>query len=137
MTLSSIMGEDGAVQLLRWNIPAGGPPRLSSMRQAITRAVPDWDEDKVVDVKLICTELVTNVSRHARTGGELRIIQLADGVISIEADDYSPRPPLVTSGPPHRWRCRGWDIVDALAKQWGVRPGRYGKTVWVELDVPR
>lgn len=134
MSLSSMADEDEVAPLLRWHIKYGGRPPLPSLRKAVVRALQDLDEDTLIDVKLICTELVTNVYQHARTGGELRITRPGGRVICIEVDDHSPRPPLVASGPPHQRRCRGWDIVDALAKEWGVRPIRQGKSVWVELD---
>src|SRR5829696_9972088 len=134
MTLSSIVTADEATPVLRWEIRDGGPPRLTSLRRAVARALPDLDEDTIIDVKLICTELVTNVYQHARTSGELRITRPADETICIEVDDGSSRPPLKAAGAPGERRCRGWDIVDAVAKQWGVRPAGTGKTVWVEID---
>jgi len=134
MSLSSMADEDEVAPLLRWHIKYGGRPPLPSLREAIVRALPDLDEETLIDVKLICTELVTNVYQHARTDGELRITRRGGGVICIEVDDNSPRLPLVASGPPHQRRCRGWEVVDALAKEWGVRSIGQGKSVWVELD---
>lgn len=134
MSLSSIADEDEVAPLLRWYISDGGRPLLPSLREAVVRALPELDDETLIDVKLICTELVTNVYQHARTGGELRLTRPADGVICVEVDDHSPRPPLVAFSQPHQRRCRGWDIVNALAKEWGVRPIGQGKSVWVELE---
>src|SRR5215207_3401516 len=104
MSLSSMADEDEVAPLLRWHIKYGGRPPLPSLREAIVRALPDLDEETLIDVKLICTELVTNVYQHARTDGELRITRRGGGVICIEVDDNSPRLPLVASGPPHQRR---------------------------------
>lgn len=133
MTLSSTWHEDEAALVLRWTIPNYGLPRLVTLRQMVAKALPDIDAETLIDLKLIATELVTNVYEHARTWGEIRILRPAEGVMCVEVDDGVPHPPAVVVKP-GRVRCRGWDIVNALAKQWGVRRNDYGKTVWVEVD---
>lgn len=133
MTLSSTWNEDEAALVLRWTIPNYGPPRLGALRRLVAEALPDIDPETLIDVKLIATELVTNVYEHARTGGEVRITRPAEGVIGVEVDDGVAHPPMVRVEP-GRARCHGWDIVDALAKEWGVRRAEDGKTVWVEVD---
>lgn len=134
MTLSSPIDVDEAAPLLRWAIRDGGMARLTSLRRAVAHVVPDLDEDALVDLKLICTELVTNVHQHGDGMGELRITRPFDGVLCVEVDDASPLPPRVASGPADERSLRGWGIVDAIAKEWGVRQRDRGKTVWIEVD---
>jgi len=131
MSLSSMADEDEVAPLLRWHIKYGGRPPLPSLREAIVRALPDLDEETLIDVKLICTELVTNVYQHARTGGELRITRRGGGVICIEVDDNSPRLPW---SPPAR-RTSGAAVAGRSSTPWprsGAcdRSGRASRCGW-------
>jgi anti-sigma regulatory factor (Ser/Thr protein kinase) len=88
---------------------------------------------------LLASELVGNAVRHARHGGTVLELRIADtrAWLRIEVADADPRPPqphfpagLDESG-------FGLVLVEALAAKWGVDQSAAGKTVWVELDTGR
>lgn len=87
--------------------------------------------DRLVDVELVCVELVTNAIEHARAPRSFRLRLGARA--SIEVDDSGPDRPLAPRRPSfHELRGRGLGIVDALST-WGVRRTPTGKTVWASL----
>jgi anti-sigma regulatory factor (Ser/Thr protein kinase) len=87
--------------------------------------------DRLVDVELVCIELVTNAIEHARAPRSVRLRLGARA--SIEVDDAGPDRPLAPRRPPFsELRGRGLGIVDALST-WGVRRTPTGKTVWASL----
>ncbi len=89
----------------------------------------DTDED---DVALMVSELVTNVSLHARTEA-LVSVTLRDGCLRVEVTDRSTQAIEVRPHAVGAETGRGLRIVDALAADWGVQAGPTGKTVWFEV----
>jgi hypothetical protein len=82
--------------------------------------------------RLVVSELVANVVRHAHTPAEV-YLSVRDGRIRIEVTD--------SSWDSLRWgdsllERRGLPIVDELSDQWGVVEFAGAKTVWAELAVP-
>ena len=85
------------------------------------------------DVKIVASELVSNVVQHCAGGG------------TIEAWDPKPDVPFrlevgdcdqttLGSRAPTDQGGRGLDIVEQLADAWGVDHHPQGKTVWAEFD---
>jgi len=106
-------------------------PRVA--RQLIADALSRWDLGELVEeATLITSELVTNAAVRCRQALELVVARTPEGVEICVADDApgSPRPraagPLDTHG-------RGLQLVEALASEWGTRPGPGGKVVWARL----
>ena len=96
-------------------------------------------EQRLGDVQLVVSELVTNAYRHG--GGRAASIQLSvlatDEVLRVEISDpgsgFDPEVGGARSGSGER----GWGlmITERLAHRWGVERGE-GTTVWFEVDRP-
>ncbi|WP_067172909.1 ATP-binding protein [Microtetraspora niveoalba] len=110
-------------------LPATGPG-VAAARALVRRELPLWGARSLVDdCELIVGELAANVVRHGGSAFTLRLAgdgRLVRGEV-FDPGEGVPRPracgPDATGG-------RGLLIVGGLALDWGVRPGRYGKTVW-------
>jgi two-component sensor histidine kinase len=113
------------------DVPAG---HARQARRVITQALATWGlPDLTRNAVMVGHELVANALRHGLPPAVLRLLHRGDTVV-IEVGDSSDQIPRIaeidnmtsTSG-------RGMQIVDALARAWGVRPHRGGKTVWAEM----
>jgi anti-sigma regulatory factor (Ser/Thr protein kinase) len=95
------------------------------------------DTEEVVDAALLLTsELVTNAVLYA--AGTINVdVDLDLTAVRVEVGDDSadapaPRPADLDAG-----SGRGLQLVEAMARAWGVdRQRDDGKVVWFELDVP-
>jgi anti-sigma regulatory factor (Ser/Thr protein kinase) len=84
-------------------------------------------------VRLLVSELVTNVVRHAVTQGELVISRHVDGIV-LEVRDGREALPRWRRAEPDDEGGRGMFLVDQLAAEWGVRAlPEGGKAVWCRL----
>lgn len=111
-------------------LPVDDGPCLRVLRSWLRKRL---DGDRLVDVELVCVELVTNAIEHARAPRSFRVRLGTRGRASIEVDDAGPDRPLAPRRPAlHELRGRGLGIVDALST-WGVRRTPTGKTVWASL----
>ena len=94
----------------------------------------------VGDAVLVVSELLSNAIRHARPlpGSNVQVAwALDDDAVEVEVSDggAATRPthaqPTVSS-----LGGRGLDIVEYLARTWGVRSDDGGLTVWAVLAAP-
>jgi PAS domain S-box-containing protein len=108
----------------------------SIARRAISELSGTLLPEKLEELKLLATEMVTNSCRHVQTGGTIGLeILMVGGVARLAVTDTGPgfeaRKPTTDveseSG-------RGLFIVDALADRWGVETDA-GTRVWAELDL--
>ncbi|MEV0301542.1 ATP-binding protein [Streptomyces prasinus] len=85
---------------------------------------------------LVATELVTNASEHAR-GEVIRVTvtRTARYRVRVQVTDRSQEQPKVLPLDPLAEHGRGLYLVACTAVRWGVRPYRWGKSVWAELEV--
>ncbi|WP_343243888.1 SpoIIE family protein phosphatase [Streptomyces sp. SID13726] len=115
-----------------WELEAD-PAIVSRTRSAVSRQLADWGlEGLDFTAELVVSELVTNAIRYGRPPIRLRLIH--DHALMCEVTDDS-------STTPHLRRARVFDeggrgllLVGQLARHWGTRHARHGKTVWAELD---
>ena len=90
------------------------------------------DDDVADTAMLLTSELVTNVIVHARTPMRLDL-DLRVGCVRVAVVDDAPRTPAIRRAHDARLTGRGMNLVEALARQWGVDPAPPGKKVWFEL----
>lgn len=120
----------------------GGDPRAArAARQFLREELSAWEvESELGDVAVLClSELVTNAVMHTGTPSQLRVTLDAD-VLMLAVHDHGAAAPdvdVVTATPdadPLRVHGRGLQVIDALARRWGVDHDDIGTTVWVELE---
>jgi two-component sensor histidine kinase len=108
------------------------PPVLADVRRRTTRFLPPLSEDKVDDVLLVVTELVSNAYDHGVRALELRV-GAGRRLIRVEVDDESPHLPVLGRSSVGRFRGHGLLMVENLCKDWGVVRKATHKTVWAVL----
>ncbi len=116
------------------------PPHKIASRQAhrvLEWALRDWriEGDAADNTRVVLSEMVTNALSHS-----LEVFRLALHVhpeqIVVEVWDGADGLPRVGLPEGLAVNGRGMFLVDALSKEWGVRPeAEGGKTVWAK--VPR
>lgn len=114
------------------------PATVAQARSAIDRALgPALPAPVANDLRLIVSELVTNVVRHAALdpGQEMELRgELTKDRVRVEVSDPGTGfEPEVTPSPD---RGSGWGlyILDRLAQRWGA-VGDEANVVWFELDL--
>ena len=111
----------------------GRPECTARARRFVTEALEQWHCEHLADEALLLTsELVTNAVVHA--GSEVDLTVMEDGGrVRVEVVDDDPRPVAPAERGILAPGGRGLCLVQALAREWGVRPGPTGKSVWFEL----
>ncbi|WP_406730469.1 ATP-binding protein [Streptomyces sp. NBC_01794] len=95
--------------------------------------VEEVSGDQVEDVTLVVSELVTNATRHGRSGCRLRL-RVDTGLVTVEVEDSSPVLPRLCSPQEADEGGRGIAMVRHLAQHFAVRGGPGGgKTVQAVL----
>jgi hypothetical protein len=86
-------------------------------------------------VRLVASELATNVVVHARTSSSLTLSRSGSGVVLHLSDGSSQAPARRPASEALETGGYGLGILDALSVEWGVTrdPGS-GKTVWARFD---
>ena len=114
---------------------AARPHSVSVARHAVGRLLdtaPLIPTERVEDVLLLVSEVVTNAVMHAGTAVRVTALAAAGRVLVAVTDDdpgHAPcrveRGAMATSG-------RGLRLVELLASSWGVEVGETSKVVWFE-----
>jgi anti-sigma regulatory factor (Ser/Thr protein kinase) len=113
-----------------------GPQAVGEGRHALDRFEGSLDRDKLDELRLLVTELVTNSVRHGERGGGWITLDVnidSDAVRVVVTDRGAGFAP--DSKPtPHLDRPGGWGLclVDRLAERWGVQAGD-PTSVWFEV----
>jgi anti-sigma regulatory factor (Ser/Thr protein kinase) len=112
------------------------PSNIAPLRRVVTDTLRSWDVASLVDdTVLIVSELVTNAVRYDGPSVHLHV-QLRAGVLRVVVHDGASAPDTKVQADDDAEGGRGLQIVEALARSWGVQPVPNGKNVWAELDVP-
>ena len=110
------------------------PSAPARARGALNQMEGRISADRMRDVRLLVSELVTNAVRHA--GGEAvrLIVALTGGTLRIEVHDpghgFVHRPP---SDDPLRASGWGLVLVEELSDRWGIDHNPRTR-VWFEMD---
>jgi anti-sigma regulatory factor (Ser/Thr protein kinase) len=113
------------------------PEAAAEARHALDKLTGELSANRMRDVRLLVSELVTNAVRHANLDESDRIglvVELADHALRVEVHD--PGGGFVPSAPsPDPVRPSGWGLylVAELADRWGVDSDDR-TLVWFELD---
>ncbi|PVC91403.1 hypothetical protein DBP19_16395 [Streptomyces sp. CS090A] len=93
------------------------------------------DEDRLDDVLLIVSELVTNSFRYGTGPGDSVIVTVLTTAetVRVEVDDPSCLRPYLRDESGESDCGRGLHIVNALAARWDVDDRPFGKKVWAEV----
>ena len=106
-------------------------------REALDTLREEVGQDRLDDLRLVVSELVTNSVRHAglRSGDaiSLRVDALADH-IRVEIQDRGPGFEA-SPAPATMYQESGWGLylVSQIAERWGVSTDATGTTVWLEI----
>ena len=116
---------------------AVAPEAAAEARHALDRLTGELSPNRLRDVQLLVSELVTNAVRHANLDESdviVLVIEVADHALRVEVHD--PGGGFVPTAPsPDPVRPSGWGLylVAELADRWGVDSGD-DTLVWFELD---
>ncbi|HEV2071179.1 MAG TPA: ATP-binding protein [Acidimicrobiales bacterium] len=110
---------------------------MGEARRFVHDALSETDapEDVAHCAVLLVSELVTNVTLHARTDVQV-VVRVVDATLRAEVRDWNSRVPQPCLPPEGATTGRGLQLVDAIASSWGVDRDADGKVVWFELHVP-
>lgn len=107
------------------------PTAVREARSFVRSTATVLEDDRLEDLLILTSEVVTNAVLHARTAFELAVTVTDDVVLVCVADSADGTP--VYRGQSHgRENGRGIMLVRELADDWGVLPHatRQGKAVW-------
>ncbi|MEU6624984.1 ATP-binding protein [Streptomyces litmocidini] len=141
-------GEDGPPNQVRRLVLHGTRGVVSRCRDFTAKALADWGwippdseeaGERVEDVLLLVSEVVTNACLHAG-GPEELVLRHGRGRLRVEVHDASPEHPRVrVPRSPALPGGHGLMVLDRLAGDWGSLDkgqGAVGKVVWLEVDRP-
>lgn len=86
----------------------------------------------VDDATLLVSELVTNVVMHAQTAMEVNV-HVGRDQVRVEVQDESDDLPIARLPANESTGGRGLQMVERVARAWGIERRRPGKVVWFEL----
>ncbi|WP_181696039.1 MEDS domain-containing protein [Nocardia sp. GTS18] len=115
------------------------PSAVSAARRFVTGRLGEWQHGPAVidDAALVVSELAANAVAHAHTAFRIRLSQ-TEGMVKIEAEDLSPRRPVLGTDRGSAVGGRGLILIAALGSRWGSEPAPAGhaKNVWCEIPSP-
>jgi anti-sigma regulatory factor (Ser/Thr protein kinase) len=117
---------------------APAPSSAAAARALVQGTLPDWGCDQLVDdARIVVTELVSNVIRHAHTDLEV-VLEVHSDALRVAVTDGAAGSVRVRESDPHTGiGGRGLRIVEELSDRWGIEPtDDGGKTVWAEWLLP-
>ncbi|MGW5463390.1 ATP-binding SpoIIE family protein phosphatase [Streptomyces sp. NPDC003996] len=122
----------GDRQVITWELEAD-PAAVSRARSSVSEQLTAWGLDELgFTAELVVSELVTNALRYGRPPIRLRLIN--DSTLLCEVSDDSNTTPHLRRARVFDEGGRGLLLVAQIARRWGTRHARRGKTVWAELD---
>lgn len=110
------------------------PASAAHARRFVSRTLRTWRAASFGEsAVLLVSELVANAIRHS--GTDIEVSLRFDGIrLVIEVSDCGPGQPRPRLPSTDSEEGRGLYLVDHIARDWGVRPEREGKTVWAALE---
>jgi anti-sigma regulatory factor (Ser/Thr protein kinase) len=112
------------------------PESVAGARHFVRNLLSDQPRETVEAAELMTSELATNSVRHALSDFELAI-HLSRDEIRVEVSDRGQGQPVPRSPTARDQSGRGLQIVQELAKDWGITHSPNGKLVWFTLPLHR
>ena len=104
-------------------------------RNLVRSTLAGWtDSDRIDDIVLCVSELVTNAIVHAASSPRV-MVHVRPAVIHVEVSDTSEAHPTPRDAGPSDTSGRGMSILSGYSDRWGSlrRSGGGGKTVWFDV----
>lgn len=103
-------------------------------RNLVRSTLDGWtDSDRIDDIVLCVSELVTNAVVHAASRPRV-VVQVRPAVIHVEVSDASGTLPVPRDADPNDTSGRGMSILTGFSDRWGsLRRSGGGKTVWFDV----
>ena len=103
--------------------------------RVVELAVPFVERDRIADLRLVISEVVTNAVRHGGEGEMLVAVTPKDGYLCVQVTDtgdgFAPRPRAY--GPDEDGGF-GLFLVERLTRRWGLTREDSNTRVWFEFD---
>jgi anti-sigma regulatory factor (Ser/Thr protein kinase) len=114
------------------------PGVVTTARHALDRLANLLPPEKLEEVRLVVSELVTNSILHAGLSPEERIsltVTVSDGAVRGSVCDPGPGFRMPSEPSPRSDLSGGWGlpIVETISDRWGVEGNRHA-CVWFEID---
>lgn len=122
--------------LLRLDLPAE-PDAIGEARDALSELTPVLGEARMLDLRLLVSEVVTNAVRHTGAAEGARVelvVDEAPGGLRIEVHDQGTGFDAPADPGPRPEGTSGWGLflVQKLSRRWGTAPAP-DPYVWFEL----
>jgi CheY-like chemotaxis protein len=103
-------------------------------RNLVRSTLDGWtDGDRIDDIVLCVSELVTNAVVHASSSPRV-VVHVRPAVIHVEVSDASDVMPVPRDATPADTSGRGMSILSGFSDRWGsLRRSGGGKTVWFDV----
>ena len=113
------------------------PDSIPRARDALETLRPQLGDQRLEDLRLVVSELVTNSVRHANLDADDAIVLRVEArrdVIRVEIHDRGPGFEAVAR-PASMYQESGWGLylISQIADRWGVSTDPAGTTVWLEI----
>ena len=106
------------------------PAEGSRARRLIVERLKAWGCNRIIDIALVLSELVTNAVMHAGGAVLISVSRTTDKQhVRLEVHDNVTAQPLPRNNNTGLGGL-GLRIVDQLSEQWGTSPTPTGKLVW-------
>jgi anti-sigma regulatory factor (Ser/Thr protein kinase) len=116
---------------------ANGPDAVAAARRGLDPLEPQLGAERLHDMRLLVSELVTNSVRHARNGREEELeltVSVSARAIHVSVVDHGPgfaaSPRQPDDDPGSGW---GLFLVEQLSDRWGVELNGCTQ-VWFEIE---
>ncbi len=114
------------------------PEVVTTARHALDRLADLLPPEKLEDVRLVVSELVTNSILHAGLSADDQIsltVRVSDGAVRGSVCDPGPGFGMPSEPSPRSDLRGGWGlpIVETISDRWGVE-GNSHACVWFEID---
>ena len=114
------------------------PEVVATARHALDQLTDLLPPEKLEDVRLVVSELVTNSILHAGLSADDQIsltVTVSDGAVRGSVCDPGPGFRMPSEPSPRSDLSGGWGlpIVETISDRWGVEGNRHA-CVWFEID---